>query len=66
MTKRRFTPAYPAELRERGFGCFERTVPITPVIPQRIGQLRQNWVVRLTACVPGVSKPNAMLASEPG
>lgn len=60
MTKHRFTPAYPVELRERGVRLFRKTVAITPVTQQRIGRSHPSSAVRLTACASGASKPNAM------
>jgi hypothetical protein len=63
MTKKKHTPAYSAELRERGVRLFEGTVSIIPAIQLRTKRLRPSLAISLTGCVSGANKLNVMTAS---
>ena len=51
MSKPRFTPAYPAELRKAVFGCSERTGATMAATRLPTGRSRRSLAVRPIACV---------------
>jgi len=59
MTKNRHTPAYPAELRERGVRMFRENRADYSSDTAAYKAIARSLAVHRTVCASGASRPNA-------